>query len=180
MASVNDLAARIAQLKQDLSVDKALSEGQLQHYDLTLQHLSELRTRTVWLALTRGSYRYRTTNFIVDPSEAARCTNGLRHLAGVAEMRRRLGVERSAWRSDAGTLFHRATPDAYWQDQTHIIAIEYDVGSYSTTQIVAKASAFTAFAGQIWGCASKLRARRLSAILRMVDPQAVCLYAPWD
>ena len=57
--------------------------------------------------------------------------SAVRHLAGVAEMRRLLRAPRNKWHSEAGTSFASEQPDALWKSEQGDVAIEYDAGSYS-------------------------------------------------
>ncbi|HEX7021327.1 MAG TPA: replication-relaxation family protein [Trueperaceae bacterium] len=164
-------------------VDRALSTGQVQRrYGLAESALqaSGLPLATAYLAPTRGSYRYRRVVFVVATRKLARLDpNSLRHLAGVAELRALLGVAGDAWRSAAAARYRPNTPDAFWKSERGTIAIEYDVGSYSRTQILAKARTFLAYASQIWGSSSLARTRHLQHLLEQTDGSARVLYAPW-
>lgn len=172
---------RIERLRADLEVDHALSEGQvLRHYGLSLTALNDFALAEAHLAITRGSYRHQRTNFVVCPSRLTRSTGpSLRHLAGVAEMRRLLGAAPEDWQSVAEARHRLYIPDAAWTTPEGVIAIEYDVGSYGPRQVLTKARTFNSYARQIWGAPTLTRARHLAHLLSAEGLRASAVTAVW-
>ncbi len=180
MASVNE---RIAYLKHDLATDRVLSSGQLkQYYSLSVNELkdTDLKFVEAFLSPSRGSIRYAQISFVGLSSSIGRLEgNSLRHLAGIAEMRRVLGALPEDWTSLAAARQQPRTPDAFWETERGLLAIEYDVGSYSPTQISEKAKSFKRYAGQVWGAPSRQRVRHLWHLLKPLDSHCVVLYVAW-
>ncbi len=75
----------------------------------------------------------------------------VRHLLGVAAMRRDLGVPTEDWR--VTTHLDQVSPDAEWTRGERVVAIEFDAGFYSPRSIQRKARVFQAayMGGLIWG-----------------------------
>lgn len=183
-ARATEVEARLEQLARDLQTDGALSGGQVhRHYGLSHDCLEDthLSLVTAFLAPTQGSTCYREMQFVTPSPKLARLNAAsLRHLAGVAELRRILGADPSNWQSRAAARYRPHTPDALWQTPRGIFAIEYDVGSYSRSQILRKGSTFRRYKGQIWGTPSRPRVRHLWHLLQPVDRRSVVIYASWD
>ena len=86
-------------LHLDLEADRVLSSGQVaRHYDLNLSDLpSSIFAFDAFLALTHHSMAYQRVRFVTLERKVAQYpAASLRHLAGVAEMRRLLSVPRGA------------------------------------------------------------------------------------
>ncbi len=99
----------------------------------------------------------------------------LRHLAGVATMRRLLGAK-EGWRVNprVGVDY----PDALWGE----VAVEYDAGEYSVPTLRRKLGSFERYPAQVWGVAS---GRRRGLILRLAEEMGIqnlveVLEAPWS
>ena len=180
MVSVNE---RQNWLSQDLETDRVLSSGQLKrYYGLSLIELENCNFKSVetFLAPSRGSLCYGQVTFVGLSSRLGRLEgNSLRHLAGIAEMRHVLGAPAGDWTSLAAARQQPRTPDAFWETARGLLAIEYDVGSYSPTQIKEKAKSFKRYAGQIWGTPSRQRVRHLWHLLKPLDRHCVVLFAEW-
>ena len=165
------------QLASDLETDHAISEGQLRrHYDLSTTDLStsDFKFVKAFLAPSQGSLDYQQVMFIGLSSKLKRLEgSSLRHLAGIAEMRRVLKADTSHWTSLAAARRQPRMPDALWETTEGLVAVEYDVGSYSPKQIRGKAGSFRRYAGQVWGTPSCERAKHLKCLLK-IDAQS-CL-----
>lgn len=102
--------------------------------------------------------------------------NVIRHLVGVAQMRRLLNAPSEAWTVEGGG---DDRPDARWQTDTGVIAVEFDAGSYSPQQITRKAFSFRHYDKQVWGSSSWRRTERLRPLLAEFENAAEPLYAAW-
>ena len=75
---------------------------------------------------------YQRVQFVTLERKVARYpAASLRHLAGVAEMRRLIGAPREQWCSEASKRFASEVPDASLGHPRGNVAVEYDAGSYS-------------------------------------------------
>lgn len=171
----------LALLERDLEIDRALSAGQLaRHHGLTLEKVQEcVHVFERSLAPTHGSRTFRPVRFVsLEGSLSGARGSELRHLAGLAEMRRMLGANPEVWRhkSDLGG----EQPDALWDSPEGAVAVEFDAGSYSPAQILAKVKYFTRHAAQVWGSPSRIRARHLTGFLEVVGETRATLVARWD
>ena len=166
----------------DLEVDKVLSEGQLlRHYGCSVDSVpDDLHVFSAFLASTHHSMTYREVRFVtLERKYTCLSAAALRHLTGVAEMRRVLGASRSEWCSEAGTSFASEQPDAAWESPSGDIAIEYDTGSYSPKKIRQKIHTFKRFKGQIWGSSSQRRVKHLETFLLEAGKLSQPIFAPW-
>ncbi len=166
----------------DLEVDRVLSAGQVErHYRRSFPAGKDLFVFDAFLAPTHGSNDYQRVSFYALERKATRMNaSSLRHLAGVAEMRRLLKAPRESWKSEAGTRFAAEQPDALWFTPAGEVAVEYDAGSYSSKQILAKTLTFRRYERQIWGSPSRKRVQHLSAFLLEAGEATAPLYAPWN
>jgi hypothetical protein len=151
--------------KTALETDLALSERQVwKHHGLSLEQCRDLgmTIQSALIAPTVHRKARHPVQFVMleplslEPFE-------LRHLAGVAEMRRQLQAETRDWQ----VIQHAAqtSPDAIWWRGLETWAVEFDAGSYSRSVLLEKARAFQAgFDGQVWGVSSTSRTEMLSKI----------------
>ena len=166
----------------DLETDKVLSEGQmLRHYGCSIDSVpDDLHIFSAFLATTHHSMTYREVRFVTLERKYARLpVSAVRHLAGVAEMRKLLAAPRSEWHSEAGTSFASEQPDAIWKSEQGDVAIEYDAGSYSSKKIRQKIYTFRRFEGQIWGSSSQRRVEHLERFLQEAGETNPPIFAPW-
>lgn len=180
---VNSNDARLTQLGADLRTDRVLSLTQAEtHYQRGRLQLEAagffVFERRV--GVTRHTKARPRTFVAADETVLDLRERALRHLAGVAEIRHRLGAEPKAWRSTADASFALLRPDACWRTPEGVIAIEFDAGSYDPEQLRNKVSAFSSFAGQVWGAASKARAAHLSRFLEAATNDALALHVSWS
>ena len=181
MVDPND--ARLTRLSADLRTDRVLSLTQAEtHYQLRPVQLEaagffvfERRVGVTRHAKARPCMFVAADETVLDLRGQA-----LRHLAGVAELRHRLGAEAKAWRSAADAAFALLRPDAVWRTPEGVIAIEFDAGSYDPEQLRSKVEAFGSFAGQVWGAASQARAAHLSRFLEAATNDALALHVRWS
>lgn len=155
-------------------MDLALSEGQvIRWYGISLD--SFLPTwgvvREAVLGLGSSS---RPVRFLVHPRLERASSNTLRHLAGLAEVRRLLEA-REGWRVALHADGYK--PDALWGS----VAVEYDAGEYSPKTLRVKLGAYESYPAQVWGTVSETRRRR---ILRYAEEMGIqnlaqVLVAPW-
>lgn len=170
------------QLRRDLRVDRVATLKQVKtYYQLGLSQLEAagflVFERSV--GVTRHS-KVKPCSFVTDNETVLDLgENTLRHLAGVTEIRHRLGAEPEAWRSAADASHALLRPDALWRTPEGVIAIEFDAGSYDPGQLRSKVDAFSSFAGQVWGAASKARAAHLSRFLERAANDALVLHVSW-
>jgi hypothetical protein len=155
-------------LRESLEVDKAISEGQLYRYwGLRLEDLGpDWSTVTRQIGLTRHSSG-QVTFVCLEKRVGALEGAQLRHLAGVAEMRKMLGELPGAWESSAQRQRALLLPDALWHTKGGVVAIEFDAGSYSPKQIEEKVWGYSRnYARQVWGTPTELRRGRLEHQLK--------------
>lgn len=160
----------------DFDVDGVWTVGQVERWSLEVPPSARVVEGYLGFTHYRKSQRVR---FFVKESLAHLPLTTLRHLAGVAEMRRLLGVEADpgVWR-----VFHRQVhpveePDAVWFTPKGPVAVEYDVGSYSRDRVRAKGAAFaTRYVGQVWGTPVM---ERLGTLVSLLPKDATALLAPW-
>ena len=174
---------KLDQLLVDLKTDQAISEGQLRrHYALEIPDLKakDFTLVKAFLAPSQGSFDYQQVTFIGLSSRLKRLeSSSLRHLAGIAEMRRVLAADVDTWTSLAEARRQPHKPDALWATARGFVAIEYDIGSYSPTQIEEKAKSFKRYSGQIWGTPSQERVKHLRYLLGQVSHQYIVYYTSW-
>jgi len=104
----------------------------------------------------------------------------LRHLAGLAAMRRHLRAAPEEWRLDETVVHYDSTPDALWYPRGGgVWAVEYDVG-YDRKRVRAKLRAFARnYTGVVWGVHAKERARTVSALALELGVSLRLVVAPW-
>lgn len=176
------LATPRDELYADLEVDRVLSEGQLiRHYGCVVADLSQNAfVFSAYLAPTHHSMSYGKFQFVtLERKVTALAASAIRHLAGVAEMRRLLNAPREQWRCQTRISFASEQPDALWERPEGDIAIEYDAGSYSPQQIRQKVYSFKHFKGQIWGSPSQRRVNHLDSFLQEAGETVASIFAPW-
>lgn len=169
-------------LRLDLETDRVLSSGQVsRYYGFKLSDLpNDLIVFDAFLAPTHHSMDYQRFQFVTLERKVARYpAASLRHLAGVAEMRKLLGAPGEQWHSEASTRFASEVPDAVWVSPEGDIALEYDAGSYSASKIMSKAFAYKRYEGQIWGSPSRRRVTHLETLLQEVGEFTPPVFAPW-
>jgi hypothetical protein len=174
---------KLSRLAASLEVDHVLSAGQLErHYGLSLGDLDSEGFTLIeaFLSPSQGSRQYTKVRFVsLYRNHRKLESNALRHLAGVAEVRHVVGGVLGDWRSLAAARGQPLTPDALWETPRGRLAIEYDAGSYSPTQIKDKAKAFRHYAGQVWGTSSRQRVRHLWHLLHLIEHRCIVAFAPW-
>ena len=176
------MSAATEALRLDLEPDQVLSFGQVaRHYGLTLSKLpNDVFVFDAFLAPTHHSMAYQRVQFVTLERKVARYpAASLRHLAGIAEMRRLIGAPREQWCSEASKRFTSEMPDAVWASPRGNVAVEYDAGSYSPSKIASKALAFKNYEGQVWGSPSRRRVAHLTALLQNVNEFTPPIFAPW-
>lgn len=173
----------LQQLKRDLRTDRVLTLTQVE----TRYQLGHLQLEAAgFLVFERFVGTTRHTKvcshlFVAEDKKILeQHENTLRHLAGVAAMRQALGAEAHTWSSAADASFALLRPDALWRTSEGTVAIEFDAGSYDPEQLRSKVAAFSNFAGQVWGAASRARAARLSRLLKGAANDALALHVSWD
>lgn len=169
-------------LARALEVDRALSAGQVaRRYDLDVCRLGKpFILVEAFTSATYGSQNYQRVAFVTLERKVSRLNAAsLRHLAGVAEMRRYLNAPPEAWQNDAAARHAVEVPDALWLTPEGGIAIEYDAGSYGRARITTKALAYRRYAGQVWASPSRKHVRHLTTLLPMLDVATSPFYAPW-
>lgn len=159
-----------------LLVDGAWSVGQVQRWGLEVPE-DALRVEG-YLGLTHYRVPQRVALFVrLDLAHLP--LSALRHLAGVAEMRLRLGVppDPEVWRVSHRRVHPVEEPDAVWLAPEGPVAVEYDAGAYSRGRVQAKGQAFALrFVGQVWGVPIPGRAGTLRGLL---PASSRVLLAPW-
>ena len=173
---------RLARLRADLRTDRVLSLTRAETYYQLSQ--AQLEAAGFFVAerlvgVTRHAKAQPCLFIAVDEAVLDVRGQALRHLAGVAELRHRLGAEPKAWRSAADAAFALLRPDAVWRTPEGVIAIEFDAGSYDPEQLRRKVEAFSSFAGQVWGAASRARAAHLSRFLEAATNDTLALHVRW-
>jgi len=159
-----------------LSVDGAWSEGQVRRYGLAVPKKA-VRVEG-YLPLTAYSREVRAV-FYVLPELASLSLSALRHLAGVAEMRIRLGLppDPSVWKASFARFHRVEEPDAVWFTPSGPVAVEYDAGHYSRRLLMEKHRAFALrYVGQVWGAPVPKRAQTLE---RLLGGNVRVIVAPW-
>ena len=178
------MTEQLEQLTRDLETDQAVSEGQLKrHYGHSVADLppSDFTIAKVFLAPSQGSLDYQKVMFIGLSSKVRRLEgSSLRHLAGIAEMRRILKADTDHWTSLAAARRQPRMPDALWETAEGLVAVEYDVGSYSPTQIRDKARSFRRYVGQVWGAPSQDRVKHLGHHISNFENHYNTLFVLWD
>jgi hypothetical protein len=103
----------------------------------------------------------------------------VRHLLGVAAMRRDLGVATEHW--SVYTHLDQVAPDAEWITDRGLAAIEFDAGFYSPRSIQKKARMFQAAynGGLVWGVCSKQRQKTVTRHLADVKLSTPSLVVNW-
>ena len=166
----------------DLETDKVLSEGQLlRHYGYPLSRLSaNILTFNAFLSTTHHSMTYREVFFVTLERKHTRLSaSALRHLAGVAEMRRMLCAPVEQWHAEASARCVAEQPDAVWESLAGDIAIEYDAGSYSPQKIRQKICTFERYEDQVWGSSSRKRVRHLKRFLQEAGEFTPPIFVTW-
>jgi hypothetical protein len=104
----------------------------------------------------------------------------IRHLLGVAAMRRDLEVPTTNWQ--VYTHFDQVAPDAEWKSNDRTIAIEFDAGFYSPRSVQKKARMFQAAyqGGLIWGVCSERREQTVIRHLADVNLSTPTLVVNWQ
>jgi len=176
-------------LARDLTLDLALSEGQVHRWyfpDLDPGRVRKLLIemsasgqvvfRSVWVGRTARERTVRQVCIVHTPRLPA-TPEGLRHACGVAEVRRILGAPPGLWRVIAPqAVGDTGEPDAVLQMGHTLTAVEYDAGSYTREQVLRKARAFAQrYDGQVWGAPTRRRAEWIRSLVP--DAEVVC--APW-
>ena len=171
-------------LERDLQVDKALSEAQLErHYGVRLGDLpGTFHTVQHSLSPTKGSAQPALVTFVCTSRRVAkRQGRKLQHLAGLTEMRHLLGARTETWVSYADASHGVAEADGEWDSPDGRIAVEYDIGSYSTAYILEKAHSLErkGYTRLVWGCPSERLVKSRQKTLSEIGLEARVLYAPW-
>ncbi|GAA5534761.1 hypothetical protein [Deinococcus aluminii] len=169
----NPLLSKLARLRAALRTDRVLSAAQLRRdFDLDLGQLQGLREFTCFSAVVQPIFRTRTSRQIIwfvtlAPRLPQRLSpEQIGHLCGTAEIRLRLGSSPEQWRSDAAALGKLNKPDAVLTLGPHLVAIEFDTGSYRGRVVRQKCEHFAGkYAGLVWGVTSRVRSRRLAEAL---------------
>ena len=169
----NPLLGKLARLRAALRTDRVLSAAQLKrHFDLDLGQLQGLREFVCFNAVVQPIFRTQTSRQIIwfvtrEPRLPRRMSpEQVGHLCGTAEIRLRLGYSPEQWRSDAAALGKLSKPDAVLTLGPHLVAIEFDAGSYRGRVVRQKREAFSGrYAGLVWGVTSRVRAGRLAEVL---------------
>ncbi len=91
--------------------------------------------------------------------------NDLRHLAGLAAMRHMLDAPEDQWSIPQTNQRKYGVPDGVWKYGERRLAIEFDAGGYSKTQVVEKAFNFSSYHEQVWGTQVPGRKKYLEGIL---------------
>jgi hypothetical protein len=156
-------------------VDRVWTEGQVRRWNLPRP------VEAVEVRGYLGSTYYRKpelVRFYVHESLRHLSLAALRHLAGMAELRLRLGAppDPEVWRVILKQVHPVDESDGVWFTLEGPMAVEYDAGGYSRNQERAKGEAFARrFVGQIWGAPVPERMAYLKALL----PRVRVLEAPW-
>lgn len=159
-----------------LSVDGTWSEGQVRRYSLVVP--KEAVRVEGYLPLTAYSREARAV-FYALPEVASLPLPALRHLAGVAEMRIRLGLppDPNLWRVSFARHHRVEEPDAVWFTPSGPVAVEYDAGRYTRRLLTEKRRAFALrYAGQVWGAPVSERVETLKSLL---GEGVRVIVAPW-
>ena len=175
----------LKKLAHDIQVDKAITEAQLvRHYSVRLSELPVKAFPRVEHSLspTKGSGEPKLVTFICGYRRIVK-RNGrkLQHLAGLAEMRHLLGAQVDDWASHADASHGVAEADGEWRSSVGRVAVEYDIGSYSTSYILTKAYSLEhkGYHRLVWGCPSERLVRSRQETLGKLNMDVQVLYAPW-
>lgn len=166
----------------ELERDRVLSQGQLErHHRCAVTALPKDVLRvSAYLAPTHHARSYREVHFVTLERKLARLpAASLRHLAGVAELRRLLGAPGETWFPVPATGFGSSRPDAVWESPKGLVAIEYDAGSYGLAKLLGKMTAFQRFERQVWGSPSRCRVAHLNGLLAEMAEGPTAIFAPW-
>jgi hypothetical protein len=170
----------LSELERALKSDRAISEGQLlRHHGLTLRDLGKhfSQNQIVIEHSATSTKAHKVTMVSLEPLDEA--PYSFRHTAGLAEMRRMLGVAPESWLTER-TFEQTINPDAVWQRGAFDrVAIEYDVCAYSVPLINRKLIRFRPFNDQIWGTVSRSRAATLRSHLGDMGVRPEILQAKW-
>jgi hypothetical protein len=166
------------------SADGVLSAGQLRrHYRCTIKQLRQhkIKIATVPVTATRYATRVHKVRFAtLEKRLLSLPGTGLRHLAGLAELRHQLEAQPETWSRSEGLSNGKGRPDALWQREDLKLAIEFDAGGYSEKKIVKKMLAFRAWSDeQVWGSASHTHARLIERCARKTFTPARVLVVDW-
>jgi hypothetical protein len=177
------MALDLLDIKRDLVVDKVLSLGQCErHYGLIPKHLDrDLYRKTVFVKQTNYSRRAQRHTFVTANGKTRDLQKSmLRHLAGVAELRRILDAPADEWSSSAERQNALLVPDGVWRRGKDHIAVEYDTGSYSDFQLYKKITRYRRkYDAQVWGTPSTKRQQLLSELLQKYDCEGSVFLAYW-
>jgi hypothetical protein len=158
-------------------VDRVWTEGQVRRWNLPRP------VEAVEVRGYLGSTYYRKPEFVrfyVHESLRHLPLAALRHLAGMAELRLRLGAppDPEVWRVSLKQVHPVDEPDGVWLTPRGPVAVEYDAGGYSRNRVRAKGEAFALrFVAQVWGAPIPQRVRTLEGLL---PPSAQVVLAPWN
>jgi hypothetical protein len=167
-----------------LECDGVLTAEQVRrHYRCTLKQLLQhnVKVATVPVTATRYATRVHKVRFAtLEKRLLSLPGTGLRHLAGLAELRHHLEAEPESWNRSEGLAHGKGRPDALWQRGELKLAIEFDAGGYSEKKIVKKMLAFRAWSDeQVWGTASQAHARLIERCARETFTPARVLVVHW-
>ena len=184
----------IVKLSTNLMTDLAITERQLfEWYGLGLEQINTDRLLGRFIHQTKRevalSHRARTTkivNFICTNDATAALEDWqLRHLAGLAAARYRLGVTGKIWtvtafgralRDHGGRWLPDCIPDAIWNADWGRIAVEYDAGSHRLETVAEKVRTYAeSYEQQLWLCATLERCDHLRSVLEKSLPE----YSRW-
>jgi len=182
---------RLDELLRDLEGDRVIAARLAhRHYRVPLKRARAegLAVRTLQVPLTAGSRVARRVSVLLWPEERRLMRVKppvIRHLAGVTACRLYLGAPIELWHNDAGRPLGLLQPDGLWW-QPHAgpdvaKAIEYDAGSYTRAQVVAKVAAFEKqFGYQVWGVAGPERSRFVRELLLETGSAGEAHHVPWS
>jgi hypothetical protein len=157
-----------------LPLSRALSMTGLSPRMLSREfHISEILVESS--ARVMGSVR----TAIISPKPLSVEPTKVRHLLGVAAMRKDLNVPVEQWR--VTTHLDQVSPDAEWTSDRGMVAVEFDAGFYSPRSIQRKARTFQAAynGGLIWGVCSKQRETTVIGHLADVQLSTPSLVVNW-
>lgn len=129
---------------------------------------------------TAGATKLYAVTFVCASQGIARASSAsLRHYAGVAGLRRHLGVPLGQWRVTSISEGYQI-PDAVWNYHGSDIAVEYDVGEYAKKRLFEKVRNFSLhYPYQIWGTASDCRVGLIQQVLETVGVPGKVYCVPW-
>lgn len=159
-------ALRREAMEQALRTDVVLCEGQLRRYfGADEADLAVFPSRVAPVQPVHGrDYRVSVRFFSLIKDSLRKAPPTLGHFCGTAEMRLSYGACPAAWRiGKTADEKLAADPDAVYTAPTgNMIAVEYDLGTYSTAKMLGKIGEyFEVYDAVMWGCPSELRIRRL-------------------